>query len=122
HMLVPFERGSKAPPAISVFYDLDYSGVGSKQPHAVIGCIWPDGRAVWSHDRTNGGPPYFTGRIEPKRLAEFIASLDAKGIFARKVWFRVGIDSPRHDINIFDGQRRVALSASGYYTKTKSSK
>jgi hypothetical protein len=60
---VPFERGFKAPPAISVLYDLSYSGIGSKQPHAVIGCIWPDGRAVWSDDRTNGGPPYFTGLI-----------------------------------------------------------
>lgn len=117
-MRVPFERGSPTPPAVSVFLDLDYGGIGRKQPHAVIACIWPDGRAVWSRDRSRGGPPYFTARIEPKRLTEFIAALDAKGIFARKVWYGVGVDSEHHDINILDGQRRVALSATGYYSKS----
>ncbi len=122
YIRVPFERGVMAPPAVSVFYDLDYNGIGSKHPQAVIGCIWPDGRAVWSRDRTKGGPPYFTGHVEPKRLAEFVAALDAKGIFAHKVWYLVGVDAPHHDINIIDGQRRVALSATGWYTAAKSSK
>lgn len=116
-MRVPFERGSPIPPAVSVFYEVGYSGIGKKQTHGVIACIWPDGRAVWSHDRTKGGPPYFTSHIEPRRLIEFIASLDSKGIFDRKVWFGVGVDLPHHDINVFDGQRRVALSATGHYTK-----
>src|SRR6266511_3971069 len=92
-MRLPFERGSQTPPAVSVFYDLGYGGIGSKQPHAVIACIWPDGRAVWSRDRSRGGPPYFTGRIDPKRLTELIATLDSKGIFARKVWYSVGVDA-----------------------------
>src|SRR5690242_18765199 len=74
-MRVPFERGSQTPPAISVFLDLGYGGIGRKQPHAVIACIWTDGRAVWSRDRSRGGPPYFTARIEPKRITEFIAAL-----------------------------------------------
>jgi hypothetical protein len=116
-MRVPFERGSQTPPAVSVFLDLGYGGIGRKQPHAVIACIWPDGRAVWSRDRSRGGPPYFTARIDPKRLTEFIATLDSKGFFARKVWYSVGVDSEHHDINILDGQRRVAFSATGYYNK-----
>jgi len=117
-MRVPFERGSATPPVISVFLDLDYGGIGRKQPHAVIACIWADGRAVWSRDRSRGGPPYFTGQIEPKRITEFIATLDSKGIFDRKVWYGVGVDSEHHDINILDGQRRVGFSGTGYYAKS----
>ena len=83
----------------------------------MIACIWPDGRAVWSRDRSKGGPPYFTGHIDPKQLTAFIAALDSKGIFARKVWYSVGVDASEHDINVLDGQRRVALAATGYYTK-----
>lgn len=116
-MRLPFERGSQTPPAVSVFHDEGYGGIGMKQPQTVIACIWPDGRAVWSGKRSKGGPPYFTARIEPKRLQEFIAALDSKGIFARKVWYSVGVDCPEHDINIIDGQRRVALADTGCYTK-----
>ena len=112
---VPFERGSDSAPVVSVFYDLDYAGVGRKQPHAIITCIWADGHVVWSQDRTKGGAPYFTGRIEPKRLSEFIASLDSKGLFARKVWFSHGVDLPHHDINIFNEQRRLVLTSSSDY-------
>jgi hypothetical protein len=120
-MRVPFERGSQTPPAVSVFFDRDYGGIGSKRPpHAVIACIWPDGRAVWSRDRTEGGPPYFTGRVDAAKLTEFISSLETKGIFARKVWYSVGVDASHHDINIIDGQRRVALETTGYYYSKKS--
>jgi len=120
-MRVPFERGSQTPPAVSVFFDRDYGGIGSKHPpHAVIACIWPDGRAVWSRDRTEGGPPNFTGRVDTAKLTEFVTSLETKGIFSRKVWYSVGVDASHHDINIIDGQRRVALETTGYYYSKKS--
>ena len=112
---VPFERGSHLAPAVSVIYDPDYAGVVRNQPHGIITCLWPDGRVVWSQDRTNGGAPYFSGRIQPKRLSEFIASLDSKGLFAHKVWFSQGVDLPHHDMNIMKGQRRLVLVSSDDY-------
>jgi hypothetical protein len=112
---VPFERGSNSPPVVSVFYDLDYSGIGREQPETVITCIWADGRIVWSRDRTKGGAPYFTAHIAPKRLTKFLASLDAKCLFARKVSFMQAVDSPHHDINIIDGERRLVLVSSSDY-------
>ncbi|MEP6672383.1 MAG: hypothetical protein ABJF10_24675 [Chthoniobacter sp.] len=115
-MRLPFERGSAVPPAVSVFYDLDYSGVGNQLPQRVIACIWPDGRAVWSGNRSEGGPPYFTGYVDPKRLREFMAIFDARGLFQRKVWFSQAVDAPHHDIHIIDGQRHVALCASAGYS------
>jgi hypothetical protein len=114
---IPFERGSKKAPAVSVCYDPDYPAPGSKRSHGVIACVWSDGRTVWSGNRTNGGPPYFTGRIERKRLREFMAALDVKGIFDRKVWFSVGFDSPHHDINIINGKRRLAMSSTLDYLR-----
>jgi hypothetical protein len=119
-MRVPFERGSSIPPTVSVFFDRGYGGIGSKRPHEVIACVWSDGRAVWSRDRTEGGPPYYSGRVDSKRLTEFIAKLDSKGIFARKVWYGVGVDASSHGINIIEGQRRVALASTGDYYSKKS--
>jgi hypothetical protein len=112
---IPFEQGSKVAPVISVCYSVGYPAPGSKPFHGVIACVWPDGRVVWSEDRTNGGAPYFTDRIEPKQLRKFMAALDTKGIFARKVWFNVGIDLPYYSINIIDGRRRLAIDASFDY-------
>ena len=106
---VPFERGSRTPPAVSIYYNPNYAAVGSKLTAAVVVCIWPDGRAVWSRDHIQGGPPYFTGHIARKSLAIFFHALDAKGIFAHRYRYGGGSDAPEHDINIIDGRRRVGL-------------
>jgi hypothetical protein len=49
-------------------------------------------------------------------VRELIALFDARGFFAKKVWFLVVVDGPHHDINIFDGSRRVVLCSSEGYT------
>ena len=116
---VPFERGSNSAPSISVFLDLGMSGFGRKHPESVIACIWPDGRVLWSRDHNEGGPPYLSGRIDPKRLAAFIADLDSRGIFTRKLWFDLAVDASHHDVHIIDGSRRVAIRTSrDYYIKS----
>ncbi|MEW6305162.1 MAG: hypothetical protein AB1705_16930 [Verrucomicrobiota bacterium] len=115
---VPIERGSKSFPVISIYRDIGSWPIDDKQPQKVILCIWADGRAVWSQNRTNGGAPYVTAQIEPKRIAEVMRALDQKGLFERKVWFWHAIDSPFHEINILDGNRRVVLSASSMLYKS----
>jgi hypothetical protein len=111
---VPFERGFRTPPAISIFYNPNYAGVDGRLTTAVVVCIMPDGRAVWSRDHIKGGPPYFTGHIARKRLAKFFDALNGKGVFARRYWFLVAIDAPEHDINIIAGRRRIGLVASTF--------
>src|SRR5262249_15874534 len=48
----------------------------------VILAIWPDGRVVWSEDRLRGGPPYFEGRVQPKRVNALLSQFEADGLFA----------------------------------------
>ena len=46
---------------------------------ALVMAVWPDGTAVWSEDRTAGGPPYRISRVDPKRLAATLKRIEADG-------------------------------------------
>lgn len=116
YQAVPFERGASSPPMVSVFYDLDYSGVGVEQPRTIIACIWPDGRVVWSGDRSKGGSPYFTARISPEQVRKLVAVFQARIFYQRKYWFEQAVDAPHHDVNIIDGTRRLAMCSSAGYS------
>lgn len=47
----------------------------------VIVAFWKDGRAVWSADNLEGGPPYQAGRIDPGLLATALSECEAAGVF-----------------------------------------
>jgi hypothetical protein len=51
-----------------------------KGPTLVM-AVWVDGSAVWSEDRSAGGPPYRSGRVDSKRLTSVIARIEADGYF-----------------------------------------
>ncbi len=114
-----FAENSTTPPAVSIVYnqsDIPYFNQRNGKPsHGLVLCIWPDGRAVWSHDMEEGGPPFLTGRVDPKRLQEFLRSARAKGLFTRTSWFARGIDLPHQDANIIDGADHVTVDSSFYY-------
>jgi len=113
-----FAENSTTPPAVSIVYnqsDIPYFNQRNGKPYGLVLCIWPDGRAVWSHDMEEGGPPFFTGRVDPKRLREFLRSARAKGLFARTKWFCRVIDLPHQDANIIDGGDHVTVDSSIYY-------
>jgi hypothetical protein len=51
-----------------------------KSPGLVM-AVWPDGTAIWSDDRTVGGPPYRSGHVDPKRVAAALKRIGADGYF-----------------------------------------
>src|SRR5687767_13791977 len=69
--------------------------------------IWPDGRAVWSADRVRGGPPYFEGRVEPKRVTALLDRFDREGLFADETLNRAhfGPDSQFNTVLVKSGKR-----------------
>jgi hypothetical protein len=61
-----------------------HHGLGVIKPPGLIFVAWPDGRVVWSGDGVNGGAPYKTGKIEPKKIAALLTRCDDDGLFASK--------------------------------------
>jgi hypothetical protein len=59
-------------------------GLASRGDVALIFAAWPDGKVVWSAERVQGGPPYRTGKVEPKKVAALLARFEKDGLFADK--------------------------------------
>ena len=61
-----------------------HHGLGVVKPAGLIFSAWPDGHVVWSDDRVNGGAPYKSGKIEPKKIAALLSRFEDDGLFANK--------------------------------------
>lgn len=80
--------------------------------HQVILCIWPDGFAVWSGDRLNGGAPYFEGAIDPKKVTTLLARFEKDGLFAdTKPKLGFGPDSNFNTILIKSGKNQFKMES-----------
>jgi hypothetical protein len=72
---------AEADAVFAVYYN--HLDIASSRPGlSVIFAAWQDGRVAWSKDRFYGGPPYRTGRVEQRRVADLLARLDSDGLFA----------------------------------------
>jgi hypothetical protein len=72
--------GPKSDAVFAVYYK--HTGFSDRPNRSVIFAAWPDGRVAWSKDKLYGGPPYRTGRAEPKQVADLLTRLEADGLFA----------------------------------------
>jgi hypothetical protein len=75
--------------------------------------IWPDGTAVWSTNRLEGGAPYRTGKVEPKRVTEFLKRVETDGLFADKKTRRsqFGPDSRFTTVFIKSGKNAITMQS-----------
>jgi hypothetical protein len=72
----------------------DYSLAAASPSYAIISAIWPDGYVVWSGDRRRGGAPYYSGLVDPKKVAAVTAG------FERDELFSIGsVNAPRLSID-----------------------
>jgi hypothetical protein len=71
---------TEADSVVAVYWD-DWGHFASKGPTIIL-LAWPDGHIIWSGDRLKGGAPYFTGDIDPKKVATLLARFDKDGLFA----------------------------------------
>jgi hypothetical protein len=71
---------SEAESVLAVYRE-DWGPTSNGEP-AIILVAWPDGQVVWSGDRLNGGAPYHSGRIDPKRVTALLQRFDRGGLFA----------------------------------------
>lgn len=81
--------------------------------HKLVMAIWADGHAVWSGDRINGGAPYYTADVDPKRYAITMKLLRSAGAFD-KVDFEtesVGPDAKSTVILVRNDGRQFKLNS-----------
>lgn len=80
---------------------------------AVMVVAWPDGRVVWSGDRRKGGAPYRAGRVEPKKVAAFLARFEKDGLFADDKLNQphFGPDSEFTTVLVKSGKRQVKMQS-----------
>src|SRR5262245_26905504 len=81
--------------------------------HPLLLAMWPDGTAVWSTDRLKGGAPYRTGKVEPKRVTEFLKRVESDGLFADKKsrWSHFGPDSRFTTILLKSGKDSITMQS-----------
>jgi len=80
---------------------------------AIILVIWPDGQVIWSTDRVNGGPPYFSGKVEPADVLVVLADVERDGLFAdeRLNDAHFGPDSGFTTLLVKWGKRQVKMQS-----------
>src|SRR6267378_4256032 len=78
---VPTRAIERADSVLSIYPENWGLGARQRVP-AIILAIWPDGQIVWSTDRVNGGPPYFSGKVDPADVVVVLADLERDGLFA----------------------------------------
>ena len=54
----------------------------SSGKNKLVVAVWADGTVVWSKNRTAGGAPYLTGKIEPASYSSLIQRMDRDGYFS----------------------------------------
>ena len=59
-------------------------GRASSDTTAIIFAAWPDGFIVWSDDHLDGGPPYRSGRVDPRKVTALLTRFDQDGLFAHE--------------------------------------
>ncbi len=50
-------------------------------PH-LLAAVWPDGRIVWSHDKTHGGKPLWHAKVDPAQVKSLLEDLEKDKIFS----------------------------------------
>lgn len=77
----------------------------------VILAAWEDGQIIWSEHAIRGGPPYRTGRFDPKSLTQLTGDLGKQGAFEKQELTRphYGPDSSYTVIRIVSGRQRLEL-------------
>jgi hypothetical protein len=103
----PVRRITQANPVLAIYR----RGSQIPRPPGLILAAWPDGQLVWSEDHVWGDPPYRTGRIDPKAVADLLARFDRDGLFADKKLneSHTHIHFPYLTILIRSGSRQVRM-------------
>ena len=69
--------------SVLAVYQQDWGLASSGEPEIIL-AAWPDGYVVWSKDRVNGGPPYFSGRTDPEKITALLSRFEKEGLFAHE--------------------------------------
>lgn len=99
--------------AESVLAVYRHPGGHSLDGPAVMFVAWPDGRLIWSEDQVNGGAPYRTGNVEPKKIATLQTHFKDDGLFADEKLKEAhyGPDSPFTVVLIKSGKQQVKMQS-----------
>jgi len=105
---------TSADPAILIYTTVGYPPPGATNigPHLVV-ALWGDGKIIWSERRVAGGPPYFQGQFDWKKLNALLGSLESQGALTnaafQRPWF--GPDSKTTRIVVNDGHHRLTMES-----------
>jgi len=88
-------------------------GLASSNDRTLIFVAWPDGLLVWSENRIEGGPPYRTAQIGPRKIDALLDWFEKDGVFAndKLKHGHFGPDSEFTTILIKNGKHQVKLQS-----------
>jgi hypothetical protein len=71
----------KPTPVAAVTFIISYPRPGETQPNRLVTGVWSDGTVVTSSNHETGGPPYTSRKVEPAKVKQLAADLDALKFF-----------------------------------------
>lgn len=108
------EADTSTNPVVLIYTTVGYPPPGETNlgPWLVV-ALWKDSKIIWSERRIAGGPPYFQGQYDPKKLDELLGKLESQGAWTnttlRRAWF--GPDAKTTRIIISNGSHRLAMES-----------
>jgi hypothetical protein len=113
-LLPLFGHCADSAPAIAVFGEsLGLVAPGTDTGPRLSVAIWQDGRIIWSHDQSKGGPPFFSARIEAQQVNALLERFERERVFDTKSfrhsWF--GPDSSFTTIWLQSATRHTRLQS-----------
>ena len=92
------------------FHDTPYSN--RPGTHLVL-AIWEDGAVVYSTERVEGGPPFFTGKVNPEDVKQLVEKLSYSGVFSDDFpdRFKVVHHYPYTEIRLTEGSTVRSLAS-----------
>jgi len=108
----PLSRPISMAPAAITIYTEDRERQSAGATRLLVG-VWSDGLIIWSHNRHDGGPPYWSSSISPARFTSLMSELERDGVFKNKhlAGMYYGPDSKFTVIVVKNGKHRLQMQS-----------
>ena len=96
--------------SVLAVYKEDWHLFSDGTPGIVV-VAWPDGYIVWSENRLEGGPPFRSGHVDPKKISAVLERFEKDGLFAddKLNFYHIAVDSVFTTMPVKRRKKKVAM-------------